>query len=178
MSKQGWLACLLTACFLTVLAGCAPAPTPVRGGPAAQPQGEKLSATVLHNTLQCGDGREPTAIWIDDPQQLDQRYRQISRSAAETATPPVLDFSREGVLLIGMGQRPTGGYLLNYQEQPIYFDGGVLDVEVSWQEPLPGYTQAQVTTTPCLLLKLPAIADLKRVRVWDQNRELKLDTAG
>ena len=165
--------------YLLLLAGCAPALTPGAGAvPAGQLHGEKLSATVLHNTLQCGSGDlEPRAIWINDPQRLDQRYRQISQSEAERATPPVLDFNREAVLLISMGQRPTGGYLLNYQEQPIYFDGGILDVEVSWQEPLPGYTQAQVITTPCLLLRLPVVANLKRIRVWDQNRELKLDTA-
>ena len=169
----------LLACWLLVVTGCTPAPTPTASGVSVeQRQSEQLSATVLHNTLQCGGvAREPAAVWINDSQGLGQRYQEIFRSAAEKATPPALDFNREGVLLISMGQRPTGGYLLNYQEQPIFFDGEVLDVEVSWQEPLPGYTQAQVITMPCLLLKLPAVANLKRIRVWDQNRELKFDTA-
>lgn len=165
------------------LAGCVQTP-PLTGssepGTAAAASARPtrtLAATVLQNTLQCGtDVQQPTVQWITDAQQLRQRYQQLAGQSPTKPTAPVIDFARESVLLIGMGQHPTGGYLLNYQQQPIRYDGEILAVEVSWQEPLPGYKQAQVLTSPCLLLRLPKV-EVERVRVLDQEQQVRLDAA-
>ena len=142
--------------------------------------GPLLTASVLINTLQCGsDLTVADAVLLNNSQQLAQRYLQLPPAERDTISGPALDFKEARVLLITMGQRPSGGYLLNYQQQAIRFNAqnGILEVEVAWQVPLPGYNQAQVVTTPCLLLKIPILESVKRIRVWDQENKLKLDVA-
>ena len=75
-----------------------------------------------------------------------------------------------------MGPRPTSGYRLNKlaQQEPRYGSIG-LQVTLAWQEPEPGSAQAQVLTSPCLLLSLPK-KDFKRVQIIDQNGVVKLET--
>ncbi len=167
---ENWLAALALANLL-VIQGCASdagRPDKVR---------ELPPGVVLHNSLQCGGGiSQASAIRIDNPERLKQRYRLLSRQAEETLIPPLLDFSRESVVLIAMGQRQTGGYLLNYQSQPIRFDGETLAITLSWQEPLPGYKQAQILTSPCLLLKLPTVP-IERIRILDQDGVVRVDNA-
>lgn len=84
-----------------------------------------------------------------------------------------VDFSREGVLLIAMGQRPTAGYGLSLSDT-VTFEDGVLTVWVDWREPPPGARQAQVVTNPCLLVQLPSVA-FTRVRVVDREDRVRLE---
>lgn len=92
----------------------------------------------------------------------------------EPPPPPAVDFAREGVLLIAMGQQTSGGYELSLTGRPATVQNGVLTVPVEWREPLPGYVQTQVMTHPCLLVKLPKGA-FSQIRVVDQDGRLRLE---
>jgi hypothetical protein len=87
---------------------------------------------------------------------------------------PAVDFSREAVLLIAMGQRPSAGYGLNLAGEATLRDG-VLTVPVDWREPPPGYLRAQVVTSPCLLLKVPAVDLISHLRVMDREGRIRLE---
>ncbi|NJM11646.1 MAG: protease complex subunit PrcB family protein [Synechococcaceae cyanobacterium SM1_2_3] len=88
--------------------------------------------------------------------------------------PPPVDFPREGVLLLAMGQRPSAGYGLSLIGNTVAIQDGVLTVQVAWREPLPGYRQAQMISNPCLLLKLPE-ANFSRFQVRDQDGQVRLE---
>jgi len=47
---------------------------------------------------------------------------------------------------------------------------------VDWREPQPGYRLAQVVTSPCLLLKVPAAA-FTRIQVLDREDRVRLEGA-
>ena len=123
---------------------------------------------------QCGGLDQPEAVWIADAEDWRRWYGQATRLRMESPPPPAMDFSREGVLLIAMGQQSTGGYGLSLTGEPATVRDGVLTVRVEWREPLPGYAQAQVMTNPCLLAKLPDGA-FSRIRIVDQDGRLRLE---
>ncbi|MGB5064619.1 MAG: protease complex subunit PrcB family protein, partial [Candidatus Competibacter sp.] len=89
---------------------------------------------------------------------------------------PMVDFGREGVLLVAMGARPSAGYGLSLASGSATVRDAVLSVRVNWREPPPGYRQAQVVTSPCLALKVPD-APFSRITVLDQAGRVRLEGA-
>ena len=137
-------------------------------------QDRPLTAKVLYSTNQCGlAASQPTAVWIDNPQSLARIYQGFP--VLPSIQPPPVDFTRSGVLLIGMGQRPTAGYGLSLAEGSPQLKGDTLKVRVNWQEPAPGRLLAQVLTAPCLLVKLPAVP-FQQVTVIDQTGQVRVNT--
>lgn len=163
-------ALLLSLGLVGGILGCAPSRA---GDPtAAAPRAEAPAVTVLHNTNQCGaQFIRPTALWIDNADRLAQVYRGFP--VLPPPAPPTVDFSRQGVLLISMGQRPTAGYGLDLAPAAARLRDGVLEIGVDWQEPGPGGMAAQVVTTPCLLLQLPAVS-FQRIQVVDRQGQTRL----
>ena len=138
---------------------------------------QTVAAEVLHSSLLCGeDIQQPAAIWIKDQPQLAQRYEQFNAQASDPVFAPTLDFEHSGVLLIAMGPQPSTGYLLNYipGQDNVWLTGSTLVVSVDWISPEPDSMQAQVITSPCLLLRLDKLA-FKQVKVLDQDGEIRLE---
>ena len=132
-----------------------------------------LAPELLYRNSQCGGLDQPAVTWIASPEEWRRLYGLATNSRMNPPPAPAVDFSREGVLLIAMGQRPAAGYGLSLSDT-VTFDGGVLTVWVDWREPLPGTRQAQVVTNPCLLVQLPSVA-FTRVRVVDREDRVRLD---
>ena len=86
----------------------------------------------------------------------------------------MVDFSREGMLLVAMGARPSAGYGLSLTGESATVRDGVLSVRVDWREPPPGYRQAQVVTRPCLVLKVSAVP-FARITVLDSEGRVRLE---
>lgn len=101
---------------------------------------------------QCSASANSGLTWIDDPVAWRQRYQQLTSAWMNPPPLPVVDFSRAGVLLVAMGARSSAGYVLRLAEPDAHVADGVLTPQVDWQEPAPGYAQAQVLSSPCLLL--------------------------
>ena len=98
----------------------------------------------------------PQARWIDTPADL-QRLWAAQRHSPGQAQPPIpeVDFSSQGLLLIHMGRRPSGGYAIALAEPVGRVTGDTLTVAVDWISPAADRATAQMITAPCLLLKLP-----------------------
>ena len=161
---------LFSAIAMAMLVGCA---DPMSGTESSIP----LSAEVLHSSLLCGeDIQQPTAIWIDDQATLESRFQQFNAHTDDPVYAPKLDFNRSGALLVAMGPQPSTGYLLNYipDQDNVWLAGATLVVSVDWSTPEPDSVQAQVITSPCLLLRLDK-QPFQRVQVLDQNGEIKLE---
>lgn len=135
---------------------------------------EALPVASIYANSQCGSLNRLEAVWIADAEAWRRWYAQVMSLRMEPPPPPAVDFSREGVLLIAMGQQTTGGYGLSLIGRSATVQNGVLTVPVEWREPLPGYVQTQVMTNPCLLVKLPGSA-FNRMRVVDQGGRLRLE---
>ena len=132
---------------------------------ANRPRGPaSVTATVVRAGAQCGgDASGPWARWISNEGALRAAMGTGGVFGAEVA--PV-DFRKEGVLAVYMGQRPTAGYALALHDPTVAIADGVGKVVVRFEEPEPGAMVAQVLTSPCLLLRMPK-AGLAEVRVVD-----------
>jgi len=136
-----------------------------------------VQADVLHSSLLCGDDiQQPAVIWLDDQASLRQRYEQFNAQISDPVYAPTLDFERSATLLIAMGPQPSTGYLLNYipDQDNVWLAGSTLVVSVDWVSPEPDSMQAQVITSPCLLLHVDQ-KNFKQVKVLDQNGEIKFE---
>lgn len=133
-----------------------------------------MTMETLHASGQCGDLDQPAVVWIANAEEWQHWYARTTLLRMNPPPPPTVDFSREGVLLIAMGARTTGGYGLSLAETAATVQDGVLTVPLEWREPPPGYAVTQVMTSPCLLAKLPAGA-FSKIRVVDQAGQLRLE---
>lgn len=137
----------------------------------------RVRAVPLHASAQCGSPNDrPIATWITDEAHFRHAYISSYEGTLglKPPEPPAVDFHREAVLLLEMGQQPTAGYRVGLAEKPIRIEQGVAVVPVVWTEPAHGSIQAQVLTSPCVMIKLER-ADYGRVRVVDQNRQARFE---
>jgi hypothetical protein len=152
---------------LVVMAGCAQ-PSVKAAGDAA------VSIATLASQGQCGAQNRPTVRWIADAGEWRDLHARINSQWMNPPPPPMVDFPREGVLLIAMGQRSSAGYGLTLADKVAVVRDGVLTVRVDWREPLPDHLRAQVMTSPCLLVAVPD-AGFTRIEVVDQEERLRLE---
>ena len=155
------------AMVLVVMVGCAQ-PSVKAAGDATVP------IATLASQDQCGGQNRPGVRWIASAGEWRDLYARINSQWMNPPPPPAVDFPREGVLLIAMGQRSTAGYGLALADEVATVRGGMLTVRVSWREPLPGARRAQVMTNPCLLATLPD-AGFTQMQVLDQEGQVRLE---
>ena len=135
-----------------------------------------LPVESLYGDSQCGGLERPIVIWIAGAAEWRSWHGRIVSPQMSLPSPPMVDFSREGVLLVAMGTRPSAGYGLSLAGASATVRDGVLSVRVDWREPPPGYRQAQVVTSPCLVLKVPAVP-FARITVLDLEGRTRLEGA-
>ena len=135
---------------------------------------EALLLEKVYANSQCGGLDQPEVVWIADTETWRQRYAQMMSLRMTPLPLPTVDFSRESILLIAMGQQTTGGYGLSLIGTMATVQDGVLIVPVEWREPPPGAILTQAMTSPCLLAKLPA-GEFSRFRVVDQDGRVRLE---
>ena len=133
-----------------------------------------LPVDALYGGSQCGDLERPTTVWIASAAEWRSWHGRIVSPQMSLPSPPMVDFSREGVLLVAMGTRPSAGYGLSLAGASATVRDGVLSVRVDWREPPPGYRQAQVVTSPCLVLKVPVVP-FARITVLDSEGRVRLE---
>ena len=110
-----------------------------------------------------------TRSLIDRPRQAvvrtDAEWQQLWRDhAGDHALPPV-DFSREMIVALFLGTRPTAGYAVDVIA--VREDAGGLVVECRETKPGPGRITAQVLTMPFVIAAVPK-----------RGGEVRFETAG
>ena len=131
-----------------------------------------LKVRLLWQGSQCGIKRPtPHATWIEDP----DLFKKTDAGAEQELLSRV-DFSREGILVISMGQKPTGGYGLALNREIAVISDGAAVLSVSWIEPSEDAILPQVITSPCLAVILPK-GSYTRIHLLDQNGHLRLQVA-
>jgi len=145
-----WLRIIVLAGLLAALPGC------VSGKP-----GHGLVWRTLSKGLVSGIREERRMVIRNEA----DFYRLWAEHAAEmphVALPPDVDFRREMVIFVAMGNRPTGGYSVSVVDAEVR--GDRLRVLVALREPRSGTLQIQQETQPYQMIALPAVAAPVRFR--------------
>lgn len=135
-----------------------------------------LQVRLLWQGNQCVTKRlTPHATWIEDPALFKKTYSGFTQNytGAQQNLLSQVDFSREGLLIVAMGQKPTGGYGLELNHEIAVVSDDVAVVSVSWIEPQKDAIVPQVITSPCLVIILPK-GSYSQIRLLDQNVHLRL----
>jgi hypothetical protein len=123
-----------------------------------------------------GTHNRPAAAWITEPNLYQRTYQRLGKTtigSQQNQSLPAVDFKRERVLLITMGQRPTGGYLLDLAKPSADIISDTAILHLVWFKPPSGAILPQVITSPCILLSLPK-GDYSRIQVLDQTGRMRL----
>ena len=94
-----------------------------------------LKVRLLYKGDQCKTNRlDPHAIWIENPDQFKKTYARLPKHTigAQQDLSSRVDFSREGILIITMGQKPTGGYGLELNREFAVITEDTAVLRVSW----------------------------------------------
>jgi hypothetical protein len=135
-----------------------------------------LKVRLLYTEDQCQTKRlNPHAIWIDDPDQFKKTYARLTRHTigAQQDLSSRVDFSREGILMVTMGQKPTGGYGLELNQEFAVISDDTAVLSVSWIEPPKGAILPQIITSPCLAIIIPK-GPYSKINLLDQDAHLRL----
>ncbi len=115
-------------------------------------------------------GRTPGASWIADEKSLEALAAKFGRPVPDAIkkASSTTHFEQEGLLLIWMGQKPTGGYALNLKQNTAHALGDVAFLTLQWTQPDPGDMVIQMMTEPFLILRLEK-ANYRIIRILDQD---------
>lgn len=95
----------------------------------------------------------------------ERAYNNLWNSLIGQGDPPLIDFSKEGVLFLAAGERPTGGYGLSVTT--IRREGDAIVVNAAVTPPPPDAMVTQAITSPFLVVAVPKIdgADVR----WEKE---------
>ncbi|MDR0311314.1 MAG: protease complex subunit PrcB family protein [Acidobacteriota bacterium] len=150
---------------------------------SARPGGADISlaavAIALVQGVQRGIGESKSmeAVWISNEKQWNSLIASIPAEALEippqpAAVPPDIDFTKYGVLLARMGEKPNGGYRLTLAADKAGIENREAQIPVRWSEPEPGFFYTQAITYPHLVIKVEKGA-FGSIAVIDQNGHVK-----
>lgn len=116
-----------------------------------------------------------SARWIENSLQLADVYKQINNNTigSDDTLIPEIDFSDYTVLIIMMGQKPTGGFFLNIRDEKPVIDKDKLILYTDWLEPPKGAVLPQIISSPYLMLKLKR-QGYSQIHILDQNKRLRI----
>ena len=129
-------------------------------------------AELLHSgTFGNLDLQDASATWITDHTSLEQFYTALSKHHVNGDNKaPEIDFKKYGVLLLEMGQKPTGGYSIIYEPSKSNIADRQAVIRVTWNVPQDGMVVTQALTSPFLLLKVWR-CNLDSIIVLDQKEQ-------
>jgi hypothetical protein len=129
-------------------------------GCASSPQ-HKLAWRTLSRGLTSGL-EKPRRLVVREEAEYFALWAQHAAELNRLALPPEVDFSREMVVLVAMGNQPTGGYYIEVVDAELR--GRTLRVLVGERKPRAGTMQVQMATQPYQFIALPAVNARARFR--------------
>lgn len=145
---------IVVTAMVALLAGCSA--LHLGGG---GPEGLK----VVGHSKYCGTASQASEVhyfatpgdyqnWID--------YRNVNGLDAD-------DAKKRGVVVVEMGQRPTGGYKLKLNRKKTKIDGDTLNLVMDWHAPRLDAAVSQAMITQCMAIR-PPLGSYQTIRVLDQ----------
>lgn len=111
------------------------------------------------------------AVWLTSLNDLRNAWPELAVSTPLRGSDLILnefDFGSKGLLLISMGEMPTGGYSLSLRPKESELKDGVARIAVKWNKPERGRMVVQMLTRPCLLIQLPK-GRFKQIDIIDEK---------
>lgn len=118
-------------------------------GCGAQPAHKIQPLPKTFLSTQCYVSQSDVNIWLEQESEWQQLPEQTRNEFSQAS----IDWTRERILLISEGQKPSAGYSLkleNWLLEQNYWQATKLQ-----RSPAPGTLQAQMITSPCLLVVIP-----------------------
>jgi hypothetical protein len=143
---------LIVLIVMNLALGACTHSSPSAASPATVPV-----AVIAGGPLAAGDAKTAGGIWITDPKQLETQAGRMlkgSRIPNHTGSLSEIDFSADGVLLIWMGKKQSGGYALNLLSDRADIENRTVRVSVGWIKPHKGAIVTQMITNPYLIIRL------------------------
>lgn len=117
--------------------------------------GTLLPVRTIYNSTQCATTK-PGMSALSTQQELDEAINTHQPVFSEKqAQAPRPDFDNESVVLLALGQQNTAGHNIVLSGKQAQIKNNQLVLPVTISSPEPGSMQAQVITSPCLILVLP-----------------------
>lgn len=91
----------------------------------------------------------PGLVYLDEPGDV-ERLAGLPAQTLSLQSLKDVDFQREHLVVVGLGQKPTGGYGVTLRSSAIVDD--VLQLTMKVHEPAPETMVTQVVTTPCAVI--------------------------
>ncbi len=85
-----------------------------------------------------------------------------------------IDFDQLTVFIVSMGSQPTSGYSIELHADQASAQVTALTIPATWKEPAPDMMVAQVMTSPCIVITVPA-KHYETVAVRDQQGNTLLE---
>ena len=148
---------LMSGLLLLVLAGCALGPG--RGG---------TRVDVIGESQYCGTtSQDSDALYFADANAFGNwiDYRSINEFNPGMASP-------NGVIVVEMGQRPTGGYSVKLDKSRTAIKDDTLTIGMEWNAPRLDAAVSQALIASCVALRPPK-GDYSEIRVVDQIDNLR-----
>lgn len=134
--------CLLAATLLA--SGCASSRSETaEGGPLAR---------QINQSAHCGL-TAPGHVHLTSREEV-QRLEALPGRNLSLETLKTVQFEREHIVLVAIGQKRTGGYSVTLDSSEIR--SGTLELRVRVAEPAPGTIVTQALTTPCAVIAVTA----------------------
>ena len=133
--------------------------------------GTNFAELLYSGTFGNLDLQDASATWITDHTSLEQFYTALSKHHVNGDNKALeIDFKKYGVLLLEMGQKPTGGYSIIYEPSKSNIADRQAVIHVTWNVPQDGMVTTQALTSPFLLIKVWR-CDLNSIIVLDQKEQ-------
>lgn len=113
---------------------------------------ETVLVKRIFGNSQCGD--EIASMRFIEPAQLQTLIGQNPLRQTWGAEPSLPEVGQSPLLLISLGQKPSGGYGLALKGEAATVESRALLLPLLVQEPLPDTLQTQQLTQPCLVVEL------------------------
>ncbi|MDY0163286.1 protease complex subunit PrcB family protein [Desulfobotulus sp.] len=169
MGQRPWRILGIVLAAGLVLQGC---PAGRKSMGSASPE-----VRVLYHGADCGlHSDAPLGVWIggdSDLLRLGEGAGRLCEAGRDFLQD--VDFDREGVLLLGLGMRRTGGYGIRLASPDLEVSGDTAMIRLHLLRPSPGARTIQVLTWPCVLLRVPR-GDYRHVQAVDEAGRLVVKT--
>ena len=119
---------------------------------AFRPAPRTLQWEVVASGQQAVGVTRPSFRLVRDEAELRSLWNQLHGASLDVPPLPRADFARETVLVVMMGQRPSGGYRV--EVQGVSLEGGDLFVDVRFVEPAPDAVTTTALTSPWTVVRV------------------------
>jgi len=131
--------------------------------------------TQIYSSFHCGSqSRSAYVEWVSDSMMMERAFSKLSNQFSSSRLPsPDIDFSKQRIAIIHMGQQPTAGYSLHLASKVLNVTEQIIELKLEWSGPDAGLNHAQVLTNPCTVVAIPVL-DYKGLIVVDRNNKMRL----